>query len=198
MKHLEDVELVDWSDGVLAGPRRDHAEACAECRERLSQLRADVARVAEVDVPEPSPLFWDHFQARVRDAVAAESAPSPWFAWRRSAAAVWATSAACAVILLVAVFWSAALPGVRRQPPPVATQATDDDPLPPALEDMGTEEEWALVTAEAEGLQWEDAPAAGLAARPGSAERVALELSVAERTELMRLLERELGSRSGA
>ncbi len=30
---------------------------------------------AEVEVPEPSPLFWDHLSARVGEAVAAEQAP---------------------------------------------------------------------------------------------------------------------------
>lgn len=201
MKHLEDVEIVDWLDGALPEARRQHADACAECRQRLDALQSVVARASEVDVPEPSPLFWDHFQTRVRDAVAAEPTPSRWFAWRRSPAAVWAMSAACAVILLAGVFWTATLPGGRPGRPIVTIDPrSDDDQLPPSLDEMGTDEEWALVRGAADDLelQWDDAPAAGLTARPGSAERVALELSEAERSELVRLLQRELSNRSGA
>jgi hypothetical protein len=200
MKHLEDVELVDWLDGVLADDRRQHADACAECRTRMSALQADASRAAEVNVPEPSPLFWEHFSARVHEAIAAEPRPSAWFAWRRSAPAVWAASAACAAILLLGMFWSATLPGLRQPQPPVAsnTGPGDSDTLPLPIEDMGSDEEWALVRVAAEDLQWEDAPAAGLAARPGSADRVALELSEAERLELVRLLQTELNNRSGA
>ena len=44
---------------------------------------------------------------------------------------------------------------------------------------------------------WEDATEAGIHARPGSADRVAVEMSAAERQELARLLEDEL-KRTGA
>jgi hypothetical protein len=199
MKHLEDIELVDWLDGVLPDARREHGESCAECRRRLSALQSTVARAAAVNLPEPSPLFWDHFSARVHEAVALEPSPRRWFAWPGRAAAMWATSAASAVILLFGMFWSATLPGIReRNPVAVNETAAEENTLPPSLGEMGTDEEWALVRGAAEGLQWDDAPAAGLTARPGSAERVALELSAAERSELVRLLQTELNNRSGA
>ena len=42
-----------------------------------------MSTAAQAEVPEPSPLFWDHFSARVRDAVAAEGAPrrAALFGW---------------------------------------------------------------------------------------------------------------------
>ena len=40
-----------------------------------------LARVRAVDVPEPSPLFWDHLAARVGDAIAREPAPVPQRGW---------------------------------------------------------------------------------------------------------------------
>ena len=49
----------------------------------------------------------------------------------------------------------------------------------------------------AEDIDWEDARAAGLQAQPGAADRMALELTEAERIELMRIVEREM-KRSGA
>jgi hypothetical protein len=54
------------------------------------------------------------------------------------------------------------------------------------------DEEWALVRVVADDLQWDDAQEAGLHARPGSAERVALEMSADERQELARLIQFEM------
>ena len=45
---------------------------------QLARAARDDGGVAEVEVPEPSPLFWDHLSARVRDAVAAEPARRWW------------------------------------------------------------------------------------------------------------------------
>src|SRR5689334_13377184 len=39
-----------------------------------------VGLLREVDVPEPSPLFWDHLSQRVRTAVASEPVPQPRWA----------------------------------------------------------------------------------------------------------------------
>jgi hypothetical protein len=66
-----------------------------------------------------------------------------------------------------------------------------------ATDDIETDEAWAVVRTAAEGLEWDEAHAVGISARPGSAEGVALELSAEERAELARLIGTEM-KRTGA
>ena len=54
--------------------------------------------------------------------------------------------------------------------------------------------DWAVVRAAAEGLNLDEAQSEGLVARPGTADRMALELTPAERAELIRLLQTEFKS----
>jgi hypothetical protein len=83
--HLSPSECIDALDGALTAVRRAHLEECPQCRAELSTL-ADTARSVEpTDVPDPSPLFWDHQAARIAAAIAAEPAPKgawlPRMAW---------------------------------------------------------------------------------------------------------------------
>ena len=71
MRHLQSEELIDLAEGARPESSALHLQTCDECRSRLTDLRAAMAAAAHVNVPEPSPLFWDHFSARVRDAVLA-------------------------------------------------------------------------------------------------------------------------------
>src|SRR5258707_1769981 len=70
--HLSADELVDLAEGARPESSAPHLAACGPCRARLNDLRAMMSAVADVDVPEPSPLFWDHFSQRVHDAAASE------------------------------------------------------------------------------------------------------------------------------
>ena len=72
--HLTPEELIDLADGTRAEAAVPHLRACEVCRHQIVTLRATMAAAADVDVPEPSPLFWDHLSQRVREAVAAENA----------------------------------------------------------------------------------------------------------------------------
>jgi hypothetical protein len=79
--HLSDVELVDLADGTRPETSAPHLATCEPCRRQLVDMRRMMSAAAAVDVPEPSPLFWEHFSDRVRDMVAAEAhAPRAW--WR--------------------------------------------------------------------------------------------------------------------
>ncbi len=49
----------------------------AVCRAELARLDEVLRDVAAVDMPEPSPLFWDYLSARIRDRVAHEPPPAP-------------------------------------------------------------------------------------------------------------------------
>lgn len=74
--HLTPEELIDSRDRALPPGRQAHADTCAACRAEIARLDEVLLDVAAVDVPEPSPLFWDHLSARIRDRVAHEPPPT--------------------------------------------------------------------------------------------------------------------------
>lgn len=199
-KHLSDAELVDYVEGVLVPSRTAHAEECGACGERATSLRQILLSVADtsgVDVPEPSPLFWDHFSRRVHDAVREAPLAGRHSPWLRTPWLGWVSAAALVLVLAVAtIVW-------RQQQGITSPRATDTAPNASAANaadahlDLDNDEEWALVRVVADDLHWDDAPAAGINAQPGSAELVALEMSPTERQELARLIENEM-KRTGA
>lgn len=204
--HLNDAEFADLIDDILPDERRQHLDRCESCRARAAGLTAVLARAAEADVPEPSPLFWEHFSARVAGAIR-ESSPAgapatSGFGWLRRPSVVWMSAAAVALVVLVAALSR----GVQPQEPNVPrarVPATEAATLLPGVnidaDDLDADQAWALVRTAADDLEWreEDAHAAGLSARPDSAETAVLDLSAEERIELARLLNDEL-RRSGA
>src|SRR5688572_27212527 len=102
MAHLDDTQLLEAATGerdseVDAAAAR-HLGGCRTCSDRVGELRSMIETVASVDVPEPSPLFWDHFPARVTRAI--ESAPEPtrWFSASRW---LWGSAATAAVVMVL-------------------------------------------------------------------------------------------------
>ena len=95
--HLQPDELIDLAEGTRAESSATHLAECAVCRLQLAELKAMMSAAADVDVPEPSPLFWDHFSARVRQAVDAEGAPRRSF-WTWPRVVIPAVSVAAAVL----------------------------------------------------------------------------------------------------
>ena len=209
MKHLTDTEFVDLIEDadLLPSDRRRHAASCEDCRAQADALSAMLAQTAGDVLPEPSPLYWDHFSARVGDAVRGEL-PAPaapaWVERFRSPLVAWAAAAALAVLIMMTVVWRATLhaPSRGRVAPELAqapqTLAVDPVQVASAVpgDNVEADEAWAVVRTAAEGLAWEDAHAVGLSAHPGSAEGIALELTAEERAELGRLLDTEM-KRSG-
>ena len=88
MAHLTESELLDLAEGAQPELSAGHLASCEACRRQLMDLRSVMTATAAVDVPEPSPLFWEHLSARVREAVEAESRSSGagwrlrWPSWR--------------------------------------------------------------------------------------------------------------------
>ena len=203
MTHLRESEFVDLLDDVLPAARARHVEECAAVR-REDGCAAQHARAGvDVEVPEPSPLFWEHFSARVREGVqdAAPGERAPWSGWWRRARLEWAVAGALMAVVIVAGFW-AARTGLTRQP--IATIATgpsasgsgashtashdDMDDLMKAFDDDAA---WSVVRAVADEVHWDDQVTASLEARPGTVERAVLSLTGEARAELIRLLEAE-------
>ena len=179
--HLTEDEFVDLVDGARPESSAPHLIACAACREQLADLRAVMASAADVDVPEPSPLFWDHFSRRVREAVAAERAPRLW--WRSA----WIRFGVPIAAALVMALWLA--PGRRVDAPAPGVSAA-----PEMLADIN-DPSLTLVADLADGFDWQQAHDAGLAPR-GSAEHAVTHLSEPELRELQRLLKVELAHAS--
>jgi hypothetical protein len=190
-RHLKDVELVELLDGMGASQHREHLERCSACRGRIDALRPTLQalqRSQPNDVPEPSPLFWDHFSQRVRDAIAEAPAPR-----RRAWAGALAPAAAGFVLCAAALFiWTQSRPNSTVPPPQPEIARTGAPTSDSASLDLEDDVEWSLVRIVAEDLEWDAAADAGLRANPGSAERVAIEMSTLERQELERLIQAEI------
>jgi hypothetical protein len=199
MTHLTDEELVDLLDGALPDQRRAHLRSCGACREQAESLGTLLGEVAAVDVPEPSPLFWDHLSRRVADAVD-EPLPAPrgWPGWLFRPASAWA-AAVTSLALVAALSFSTrptSQPGIGGAPNPSdARQHATAIAAEP--DDIDADEGWALVRSLADEVGWDEAHAAGLSPGPEAAERIALELSSREQSELALLLQAEL-KRPGA
>jgi hypothetical protein len=191
MTHLTDLELVDAVEDGLPAARRGHADGCAACRARIDDLRATLEQAADAAVPDPSPLFWDHFSARVRDGIDAPGAQAgSRLAWLRHDGLAWTVSAVLAVVLIVGAAWRVTAPSPSGPYRTVNHSSTPDPAAATDIEPIGTDADpaWAVVRTVADEVQWDDAVVAGIAAQPDAAERAAKSLSAAERSELVRLL----------
>lgn len=191
MTHLHDTEIVDFIEGTLPPARAAHLASCDSCRSQAEAARATLAVSQTVPDHEPSPVFWDHFAARVNQRIDA-APPARWFALPGLAFVGLGTVAA--VLLAVLVLPTPEEP-LAPDAPAVAGNAevlTISEP-----DDPDADPEWAVVRAAAEDMDFDAAQAAGLATRAGTVERVAMEMTDEERAELIRLVENEI-KRSGA
>ena len=148
------------------------------------EVDALVERVTRaLDVPEPSPLFWDLFPARVRAAVSTV-APEPAAAWwRRPVVAVSVSLALCAVIATwVIVPRTAVAPGV----PAAETVASTAPAVLPS--DAG----WELVSSAAESAGPDALREAGFGVRPSGADAAIEDLTQDERAAFVALLQAEM------
>ena len=200
MTHLSEIELVDLAENeaALDSRRAAHVETCASCREQLDALRSMLRESRSVDVPEPSPLFWEHMSMRVRDEIAAEPAP-PRSGWK------WIgmrglVSFGAAAALIVAVGSGVLLMRAARDGSPgtsagarIASALVAPAPARPAATPDGENAEvWAVLTAAASDVAFEDARAAGMDVMPAAIEHAVQGLTAAELAELGKLLQSEL------
>lgn len=184
MPHLSPAELIDLAEGTRSPV--PHLSGCEVCRRHVAELRVALRAAAAAEVPEPSPLFWDHLSARVREAVQAEPPFRRWWDVRAlRPRTVWTVAASAVVaIAAVATLRAPRQPAERAAPPPSITagaraRSADDPSL-------------AFVADLTAGFDWDQAAAAGLAPRLGAADKAIAELTDAERRELERLIKNEM------
>lgn len=201
MRHLSDEAFVDLLDGTLTERAVPHLDACESCRTQLADLRRTWTQVVDVEVPDPSPLFWDHLAARIREEVRQEpvrpAAQGLLQRLRLPHLTGWRASgllgAAAAALLVVAlrVPWGASPATV----PPASTVTTSSD--------QSVENEWvevsepdetlAFVADLASGIDWDAEPESHFTP-PGAVDGSLASLSDEERVELRRLLNDALQS----
>ena len=189
MRHLTPDEFVDAAEGTLPAPRQRHLAGCETCRVQLAALVALMRDASGEPVPEPSPLFWNHFSGRVASAIQAEERHNArgWTWWVQRPALV--PLAALAIVILAVVTtvpWGE--PGMGTS----AALATQVDSPGAVVEASGDSGDWSALAELVGPLDWETAGAAGLSLAPGDADLGLLDLTLDERCELSRLIAGEL------
>lgn len=180
MTHLSDAELV---------------EAAA------TGLESTLREVSALDVPEPSPLFWDHFSARVRDAVAAEEPAASRWAWAPLRAPWIPFAGFCAIVIAVAsTAWFVRPSNESTVPTAVASTASTGTTAATTSASQGLAENddpvWAVLSAAAADLSDQETPSATLSVRPAAVDSAVQQLTPQERQELGRLLRSEMNRSS--
>jgi hypothetical protein len=199
MAHLTAARLVDLAEDARAESSVPHLAECDRCRRALAELRATMADVADVQVPEPSPLFWDHLSARVRDGVAEQGAPdrARWIGYllRPRLALPLLASSLAAVIVAAVMLTRAVVPNpIPSTPLPVPSIAESGQlPSLPPLEPLGVADDpsLGLVADFGTTLGWDDMREE-MVTDAGGSDRAVIGLGAEERQELQRLLEQEM------
>jgi anti-sigma-K factor RskA len=194
MRHLTEQELIDAAEASTAEARRTflHLDACDRCSRQVLELREMMSAAAGAEIPEPSPLFWNHLSARVREAVSVEtvSSAASWRSWRIAAAA-----AAFTVIVLAAAVALRApntpeIGGTTTAGATVAATNASVDNLAGGDDDAALQ----LIADLSSDLDWETASQAGLMPRAGWGDTVLSELNQSERSALERLVREEIAA----
>ncbi|MGE5835753.1 MAG: hypothetical protein ACM4AI_14820 [Acidobacteriota bacterium] len=185
-RHLRSQEFIDALDGALPADRLEHLDACESCKTELSCLASLMTDVRGTgDVPDPSPLFWEHLSDRVRQATVAEPVPQPVPWWRASWRPFLAV-AACAVVATLAVIWRMP-PHQRDVAPALASVDSMDDGLSIPDDDPAV----AFMAEAASDLTWEEARGVNLTPRRVAVDTAIERMTAAQRAELVRLIREE-------
>jgi hypothetical protein len=126
--HLAPDQFTDALDGAAVPPAvQAHLASCDSCRGRLDALLVVARQASGADsAGEPSPLFWDHFSARVRQATSAIPVQTRW--WER-----WAAAAVRPAMAMAAVLLAALLSTMLRSPAPSDAVVPRDPAAPQAM-----------------------------------------------------------------
>jgi hypothetical protein len=198
--HLKTDDLIDLAEGTRPEASAPHLAECQQCRVQLDELRAMMSAAQDVDVPEPSPLFWDHLSARLREALSEEAVPRPqrpWFRvalWRRIALDPMAVVSVAVLLVFVVMRSFVTGPAPVAAPPAVSVADAGNELLGDVTSD--DDASLTLVASLTDEADLDTVREAGLATG-GSAEHAVTHLSDGELRELGRLLKEEL-ARSGA
>lgn len=185
-KHLSPQDIVDALGGALGRVQVQHLHTCEACRREVSEFKALTENLAAIEVPEPSPLFWEHFSRRVESAVSAESVsaePSWWRAAWRPITMLAATAAAVALVVVL-----------RPAPAPVGSRAAlSPQASAPAAVDSMSDTSLALMQAAVETeISWDQARSSNLTPNAAVVDAAIERLTPDQAAELIRLIRAEM------
>jgi hypothetical protein len=194
--HLSAPEFVDAIEGGLTADRQRHLDVCAACQTEVETLRTIVVDLdSDADLPEPSPLFWEHFQSRVNAAVREEAmVPSRAEWWRTlpgaGAMRTWLTAGAtvAALVMVTAMYLRAPVDAGR---PVDAGAALAETVVPDEAALVLGGAEWEFVSGMLETLQ-EDDMRRVLTPSRNAVDAAMGNLSESERKTFLRLLQAEM------
>jgi hypothetical protein len=192
--HLSADTLVDLAEGTRSEAAESHLQRCEACRRQIAELRAVMKAAAGVDMPEPSPLFWEHLSERVRRDVAAEAVPRRFFdtSWLGISSA-WRIAVTVATVAIVAVLLGRVSREAQSIPPKSPALSTaSDDALAIPVADTVDDPSLALVVDLASQMDSEAVVESGLSNHLGGLDEMVVTLTAGERGELRRLLKDEL------
>ena len=193
MTHLTPEELIDAVEGRGlfthhslgeggAADRQAHLATCEHCQGQVAALSSVLAEAKLASVPEPSPLFWTHFSARVRTAIDDDVPGGTWPSWLR-----WQVLLPLGATAMIILALMLAVPKPDLSESDFALQESQAPEAPQAPVDS-----WTMVADLVGELDLETAAEAGVLVAPGLAERAVLELTADEQQALTRLLRTEL------
>jgi hypothetical protein len=188
-------QFVDLAEGTAPESSLPHLASCDACRRELAEMRALMSEAAGVDVPEPSPLFWNHLSTRVRDAVAEEGARTQsWRRWVFNPRVLAPVLAGALAVALAAVLLPRAPVTTTIPSTPLSLSGNALLPSLPPLAPLGAADDpqLGIVTAIATAVDWDDMRDEVAMATGGSSEAVAGALTAGEQRELQRLLADEM------
>ncbi len=193
MNHLSPAEFVDAADRLLPPPRALHLERCERCRTQVADVRRALEAVQSADVPEPSPLYWQHLSAHVRQRVAGESISPAWrtVAWGSVFRVHTLVPMASALALVAAVFVAGE---IARPRPPALTPVTAVAAVTPAETAVVPENSpvWQVLTSAAGEMPMDETHEAGVGVSGSAIDGAVQRMSPEELNELGRLLQSQL------
>jgi hypothetical protein len=195
--HLTIEELIDLAERTREESSDPHLQSCGLCRHQLAALRSAMSAAADVEVPEPSPLFWKHLSERVHEAVAAEGVPPSRFldwGWAKALSSWrgWAVAGVAAAVT-IAIYVTTPRPSeplANTQEMSAVPPGAEAIPLPVAA--AGDDESLALVADLTSQLEPDAFDETGWSSHAGAVDEAVVNLTDDERLELQRLLNEEL------
>jgi hypothetical protein len=199
MAHLTPEQFVDLAEGTQPESAVPHLTACEACRRELTEMRGLLSVAADVDVPDPSPLFWTRLSTRVHEAVAEEAArPRSWREWMFTPRVLVPALAGVLAVALTAVLLprepvTTTIPSTPLAVAGTVTLPTSVPSLPP-LAPLGAADDpqLGIVAAVAMSVDWDDMRDEVAMTTGGSSDAVAGALTADEQRELQRLLADEM------
>ena len=177
MTHLTAEQFVEALDGALSGVHARHLDACEACQRELGDMRRLLTVARADEMPEPSPLFWEHLSARVAEATTQAPAAGWWtWAWRPLAA----IAVSCAAVALVLVMQTST-------PAPSAVAAADEAAGVGAFD----AEPWGAAAQLTAKLSPAEAEQMALASG-GTAAGIIADLTPEQRAALIKLIKAEI------